>query len=77
MKRILSLMLVICTIIMVFSACTDITLDTDVQPPSSTEISDITADVPDEPESTDNAVSVTQQPVDTQPNETEEEPSIP
>ena len=77
MKRILSLMLVICTIMMVFSACTDITLDTDVQPPSSAELSDTTIEVPDEPESTDNTAAITQQPVDTQPNETEKEPPIP
>ncbi len=77
MKRILSLILVICTIMMVFCACTDITLDTDVQPPSSTELSDITIEVPDEPESTNNTVPITQQPVDTQPNETEKEPLIP
>lgn len=77
MKRILSLMLVICTIMTVFSACTDITLDTDVQPPSSAELSDTTMEVPDEPESANNTAAITQQPVDTQPNETEKEPQIP
>lgn len=69
MKRFLILMLTICTILTVFSACTDIPLDTDIQPPpSSTEVSDITTELPDEPEPTDNTVPVTQQPVGAQPN---------
>lgn len=77
MKRFLALMLTICTILTVFSACTDIPLDTDIQQPSSIEVSDITTDVPDEPELTDNTVPVTQQPTDTHPDELETELSIP
>ena len=75
MKRFLALMLTICTILTVFSACTDIPLDTDIQPPSSTEISDIVIDAPDESDPTDDVISDTQ-PTDTQQNENKTETEI-
>jgi len=72
MKRFLVLMLTICTILTVFSACTDIPPDTDIQPPSSTEISDVVIELPDESKPTDDVISVIQ-PTDTQQNETKTE----
>ncbi len=80
MKRILILILTILTIVTVFSACTEIPLETDIQPPiSATDLSDTTTEIIDTSENIDTTIQDTQvtdtQPADKFPDETESQSS--